>query len=381
MQNKTTFIPRIEALRGVAALTVVACHVCGKLSAIPPSGWFDGVMWQVLFAISNGTGAVVTFFVLSGFVLARSLDGNRDPVRFFRNRIFRLFPAAMTVVALLTVLHWKFGISVGYEASFDPTNVILNLLLVKSDINNVMWSMTVECAATPLILMSVWLFKEQGEPALWYLIGFLAALSSWGPYAHLLGGFTTLAPLYAFVVGVLLHFQAARVAAWIDKRAANVAVIAAMVMFCFCGTRNQSALVLILECLSAAIWVVLIAQRPAMILFEPLDLGVVKFYGKISYSFYLLHPLAIDFAFRIFHPMELNSFGVPLSVTVIFATLVSILLATPLAYFMWRYVEVPFIRYGTRFGKRPALHPSCDTDVRTGPFVERRHVSGRRNLR
>ena len=43
---------------------------------------------------------------------------NSDPVRFFRNRLFRLFPAAMGVIALLTALHWQFGIFTGYEASF-----------------------------------------------------------------------------------------------------------------------------------------------------------------------------------------------------------------------------------------------------------------------
>jgi Acyltransferase family len=101
--SKTDFLPRIESLPGVAAL--------------------NGLAFRTIAALSNGVGAVVTFFVLSGFVLARSLDGNSDPVRFFRNRVFRLFPAAMAVVALLTPLHWQFGLFVGYEASFDPLTV------------------------------------------------------------------------------------------------------------------------------------------------------------------------------------------------------------------------------------------------------------------
>jgi peptidoglycan/LPS O-acetylase OafA/YrhL len=90
----------------------------------------------------------------------------------------------MAVVALLTALHWQFGLFVGYEASFDPLDVILNLLMIRSDINGVMWSMTVECAATPLILLSVWLFRTHGERPLWGLIAVLLALSSWRPYVH-----------------------------------------------------------------------------------------------------------------------------------------------------------------------------------------------------
>jgi peptidoglycan/LPS O-acetylase OafA/YrhL len=69
------FFPRIEFLRGVAALTVVRDHVHGQLSASPAHGWFDGFAFQILVIVSNGVGGVVTFFVLSGFVLARSLDG------------------------------------------------------------------------------------------------------------------------------------------------------------------------------------------------------------------------------------------------------------------------------------------------------------------
>ncbi len=202
------FLPRIESLRGVAALSVVGYHVASLMSDSPPRGVADAVIYRVLSSALNGTGAVVAFFVISGFVLARSLDTNPDPIRFVRNRVFRLFPAAAAVVALMAFLHWKFGIYVGYEANFSPANVILNMLLIKSDINGPMWSMTVECAATPLIWSSVWLFKRHGEQALWVVVAVLFALSFWGPYVNLLGGVTNLTPMHAFVVGCLVHFRA-----------------------------------------------------------------------------------------------------------------------------------------------------------------------------
>jgi peptidoglycan/LPS O-acetylase OafA/YrhL len=336
---------------------VVGYHVYGQLSGGQLYGWFDGLALRTISAISNGFGAVVTFFVLSGFVLARSLDGNPDPVRFFRNRVFRLFPAAMAVVVLLTALHWKFGLFIGYEAGFDPLDVILNLLMIRSDINGVMWSLTVECVATPLILLSVWLLRKQGERPLWLLIAVLVALSSWGPYVHLLGGFANLAPLYAFVVGVLLHFRGARMTSLVRPRLAAFTGIAAIALFWFCGSRTQSALIILLECLSAATLIGLITWHPATGLFKPLDFALVRFYGRISYSFYLLHPLGILFAFRILEPLTLNARGLPLSITIIFVTLVSILLTTPLAYLSWRLIEMPCIRCGRLFGKRPTLLP------------------------
>jgi hypothetical protein len=70
--KKLEFLPRIERLGGIAALTMDGYRVHGQLSASRGRGWFNGFAFRVVAAVSNGLGAVVTFFVLSGFVLARS---------------------------------------------------------------------------------------------------------------------------------------------------------------------------------------------------------------------------------------------------------------------------------------------------------------------
>jgi exopolysaccharide production protein ExoZ len=341
------FLPRIESMRGIAALTVVGFHVSNQFSAGPAFGWADGFAFWMLTALLNGFGAVVIFFVLSGFVLARSLDANSNPARFFRNRVFRLFPAAMFTVTLLTVLHWRFGFYVGDEASFDALNVVLNLLMIKSDINRVMWSMTVECVATPLILLSVWLFHKHGERPLWILVVVLIGLSPIGQYSHLLGGYTTLGPLYAFVVGVLIHFRGAQIASLIGPRLRTASIIA-IAIFCFCGTRTQSALVVMLECLSAATLVILIAYRPMAGLFDPLDFQLSRFCGKISYSFYLLHLLGISFAARALALVDFPLSALPIFASTIVLSLLSILITTPVAYLSWRFVEVPAINFAKR---------------------------------
>jgi peptidoglycan/LPS O-acetylase OafA/YrhL len=349
------FLPRIESLRGIAALTVVGCHVSGQLLALTTYGWLDGFASQLIAAFSNGTAAVVVFFVLSGFVLARSLDSNSDPLRFFRSRVFRLFPAAIAVVALLSLLHWQFGLLVGFAASFDPLNVILNSLMIRSDINGVMWSMTVECAATPLILLSVWLCKKQDDRLLWGLIAVLFGLSFWGPYVHLLGGFTNLAAFYAFVVGVLIHFHGARTALLVGPRLATATAFAAIGVFVLCGASKQTAPIMALECLSASILIMLIARRPDISLFKPFDFEVVRFYGRISYSLYLLHPLGILFAFRAIDPTTLHGWGMPLSLTIIFTTLTAVMFVTPAAWLIWRFVEMPAISVGRNLGRQPKL--------------------------
>ena len=345
------FLPSIEALRGVAALTVVGYHVAPIMSESAPRGALDAFIYRVLSAALNGRGAVVAFFVISDFVLARSLDDNPDAMRFVRNRIFRLFPAAAAVVALFAALHWRFGLYVGYEGDFSPGNVLLNMLLIRSDINGPMWSMTVECVATPLILASVWLYKRRGDAALWTLIAVLFALSFWGPYVHLLGGVTDLTPLHAFVVGCLVHFRGQRVASAIGRNAAPAAALS-IVVFCFCGSRHQSAIVMMLECLSAAVFIVLLVWQPPLALFKPLETKVALFFGAVSYSFYLLHLLGISFAIRLLDPLGLYAGGMAISAVVVLTTGVAILLTTPAAWLSRRWIEIPAVEFGKGLSRR-----------------------------
>jgi peptidoglycan/LPS O-acetylase OafA/YrhL len=241
-----------------------------------------------------------------------------------------------------------------YEGDFSPGNVVLNMLMIRTDINAVMWSMKVECVATPLILLSARLLQGNGAPRLWAIIAILFGLSFWGPYVHVLGDASNLAPLYAFIVGVLVQHYGDRIASAMRPSLATAAALLSIIIFCFCGTRKQTAPILLLECLSAASLIMLVAWRPVG-LFRPLDFGVVRFYGRISYSFYLLHVLGILFASQILSLTNFPLFELPISATTVILTVLSILITTPAAYLSWKFIETPAIRFGKSFGKHPAL--------------------------
>lgn len=337
------FLPRIESLRGLAALMVVGYHVWDMFSDTPATG-LGAAAFYALKGMTNGVGAVVAFFVISGFVLARSLDRNDDPIRFFRNRVLRLLPAAAFVVALLSALHFQFGIYVGYEASFDPVNILLNMVMIKSDINGPMWSMTVECFAAPLIFGACLLVKSRGVRSLLIPSVLLFGLSFVGQYVHLLGDRTSLAPLYAFAAGIFIHFRGTELAARLSPRWVTGAAIFSIIAFCVCGLGGrQAALVLAGDCLSAAILVALIISFPTAAVFRPLDFKIIRFYGRISYSLYLLHMLGIGAAFRIFQTLGFDSFALPPFAGALVTTGLAIVCTTPLAYLSWRFVERPFL--------------------------------------
>ena len=325
--GQLAFLPRLESLRGIAAVSVVGYHVFGN--------YIDTSV--------TGMAPVVMFFVLSGFVLARSLANDPNTVRFLLHRVFRLVPAAASTVLLFTLLYSQFGFLVGDDARFDLLNVVLNALMIRHDINGVMWSMTVECVATPLILASVWVFERWGLRPLAVLICVLFGLSFIGPYAHLLGGFTNLAPLYAFVVGVLLHFKGQLIAEKLTRSTDWLLALAAIALFAICASRKQTAPLIALECASSALLVLLVAFRPSVRLFRILDLFIVRFFGRISYSFYLLHPIGIVLAVRSVEVSGLMAIAA--------ATVLAIIITTPIAWLSWRYIEKPFILLRNRLDR------------------------------
>ena len=320
------FLPRLEALRGVAAVSVVGYHV-------------TAIYWDI---IATGLIAVVMFFVLSGFVLARSLQQNPSPAAFFRSRFFRLFPPAAATVLLLAALYWLFGFWVGFRGEFDPFNVLLNALMIKSDINGVMWSMTVECAATPVILGSFWALGVFGPTPLIIACLILVGLSFWGPYVHLLGGFTNLAPLYGFVIGVLVCCQQRDFLQRLSLRVVYMLTAGAIALMFFCGVKKQTAPVILLEVIGSAWIIAAIAFGPSNPVFRLLDLRIVRFYGRISYSFYLLHPIGISIATKWLAPLALQ----PTITSGALTTVLAVLCTTPLAWASWRAIEAPSKRLG-----------------------------------
>jgi peptidoglycan/LPS O-acetylase OafA/YrhL len=332
------FIPRLESLRGIAAVLVGFYHCgCLFLPFPPPAP-------AIYFGFGNGMGCVVVFFVISGFVLARSLDRDArpSPLTFFRARAFRLLPASIAVVGLLVILHNQIGFYVGYEGRFDPLNIALNMLLLRSDINGVMWSLTVELAATPLILAATLLYRARGAGPLIAIIAVLFGLSFVGQYRDMIGA--NLAPLYAFVVGVMLHFEGRRLAAIVSERLAPAVAIFGLCLFFAAGLLKQgAALMILMDCIAGAMLVLSIAQWPQLGILKPLDLSVVRFFGRVSYSFYLLHPLSTIPALRALAPIldRLSPMGQALALTA--AT--TLLTAVP-AYLCYRIVEVPGINLG-----------------------------------
>jgi peptidoglycan/LPS O-acetylase OafA/YrhL len=275
-------------------------------------------------------------------VLARSLDRNFSASRFLRGRIFRLFPAAITTVGLFAALFYAFGFVVDRGAAYAPLNILANMAMLHADIDVVMWSMKAELAATPLILVCVWLYRRLGAGTVIAMAVVLFALAFVGQYSQSIGEDTNLAPLFAFPVGILVHFKGETVARRLRPRAALLGILGSVAVFCGCAFFKPSGTwTLLVQCLSAATLVMLIAYRPEVPLLAVLDARIVRFYGRISYSFYLLHPLTFWATGQLTAWLLNGVDGLPLTVVAVSCVLFSVVAVTPLAYASWRFVELP----------------------------------------
>jgi len=248
--SPSQFIPRIESMRGIAALTVALMHVSSSFVDLPGCSVLDRAGLFAIQALSNGYGAVVAFFVISGFVLARSLDRNFDIVRFVIARVFRLYPAAIATVAIFAAVYYCFDFSLYPKASFAPLNVLANMLIFRADIDVVMWSMKAEVAATPLIILCVWLFRRYGMWTVIAIAVLLFGLAFVGQFTKSIGDDTNLAPIFAFPVGILVHFRGRDVAAKLMPAAVSVCAIASIAVFCGCSFfKPTGSWILLVQCL------------------------------------------------------------------------------------------------------------------------------------
>ena len=241
------FYPRLEALRGVAALTVAAFHTWQSpwlnsvgqsrnfLSAADEGTLVENLGAVVLRVVGNGYGVVVLFFVISGFVLSGSLvRGPQDLAtgasRFLIARLFRIYPAVFATIAIFAALYWTMAMSINGAAGYSVPGLLRNALLLDTSIDGVMWSLQLELLAIPLIFVTYHAWLRWGAAALIAPFCLLAALSFWGPWTCIIGGLG-LGAIYAFVLGMAAFLVAPRLIERCSPRTATVVLMGASALF------------------------------------------------------------------------------------------------------------------------------------------------------
>jgi peptidoglycan/LPS O-acetylase OafA/YrhL len=315
-------------------------------------------LYAVLF---NGNAALTMFFVLSGFLLFLSLERGHQQIRFagvqfFSMRLLRLFPPIWANLAMFWGLFVYLGVVVVSPTLFKPINLLRNAMLLETSINGVMWTLQLELLAIPLIFGGYFAYRRFGNRSLLILLAALLAVAFSKRWLMRLGfGFAPVVLMHTFIFGMLVPTLGRTIVSRLSQRqaAATMAVATGVFLSIHQFFGYWSTQTLVIEAATGFILAAGIAYRGDLVIFRPLDWKIAHFYGRISYSFYLLHPLSL---IAISHAAVAPwlAMGIPPVVIALFFSLATTLAITPLAYLSYRFVEVPGIRAGVKIAKAVA---------------------------
>ena len=366
------FLVRVESIRGVAALMVTLLHAFLVLNGhwelwlggFPPVNSIQEFMTKSMLTLFNGQAAVTIFFVISGFVLGLSLDRGKSGVvqngtKFIVRRAFRIYPGH--VVAMACTLGYLVFHEVVLQQNgsgwfnhiyHEPVSLViigLNLLLFSNTINPPTWTLTVEMVGALLlpalhfINRRVSRFQSLGVLALLMLVTY--------KFHHVI----SLLWLFAFYLGLMLPSWGPLIASHTSRSlwGTSAAFGSALCVFLFVRTALHGhgtvtpPVVEYAEAFAAAMLLALIIYGRELRCYRVLDLPLVRFYGRISYSLYLYHVLvlyAVSTALFTYVPgAVLMRYPVIFSVMIGAATVVGATICATLSYVS---IEKPGIDLG-----------------------------------
>lgn len=289
----------MEGLRGFAVLLVFLVHYESLLAP-----WIAGdaslrVFTEAVHLIGNS--GVDLFFVLSGYLIYGSLLSRKQAfLHFFSRRLKRIYPAFTAVfalyVALSVLLPAESKIPEGGAALYLLQNYLLlpGLLPIEAMIT-VAWSLSYEVfyyLALPLIMV---VLKLRERTVAWRLIFFLTMAVAFAVYTAMNGGPVR---LLMFVSGIVLHEMLSRSQWRVSGAAGLTALLAGLAAMLLpidepLGTTIKISILFVaflIFCLSCF-------GTPSDWLPRAFSWAPLRWLGNMSYSYYLLHGLALKAGF------------------------------------------------------------------------------------
>jgi peptidoglycan/LPS O-acetylase OafA/YrhL len=191
-------IKELDALRGLAAFGVLFCHYFNHYDHV------FGHVESVPVFFGPGAFGVQLFFILSGFVIFKSLEGKKSIREFFTTRFLRLYPSYwISVLLTFVVVTCLIGLP-GREYSVGTASA--NLLMFQHlfhipNIDGVYWTLQRELAFYCLIGLSFYYLKNVVYfGVVWVLFGLLTAVMD-VPLADVFA----LRESYLFIIGMILY--------------------------------------------------------------------------------------------------------------------------------------------------------------------------------
>lgn len=321
----------LDFLRGFAAVSVLLFHFISVDGLVK----FHSEVLSPLFIWGNR--GVDVFFVISGFVIPYSLWGTgyqvKEFLRYMAKRIIRIAPPAY-ISLLVILLQWFVvdyfikHLAISRVQQLTLPGILGNVffqysLYDKEIINSVFWTLAIEFKFYVFVGLFYNLLFARGRIA-YFLAGF--ALLTIAYFALHLAPFSLYAYAPTFAIGgATLYFK---------KNEIGVR----QYLLILCGFAIASFFTLGLAYAAFAVGTALV------IAFVKIKHAIFAFFGRISYSIYLVHiPVGATVEFLLYKVYQPQSEAGNIAAISI-CTIITILVA----YIFFKLVEIPFVKMGRR---------------------------------
>jgi peptidoglycan/LPS O-acetylase OafA/YrhL len=284
----------LHALRGLAAVIVLLCHIQARIDEGFPQFTFTHIF--------NGSAAVTFFFVLSGLVVGASLAKNgitlSSTAIYAHRRIFRIMPLMLVTVTLggLYLLyvdpHMPVSLNPKSYGEFNLMKFVAGYIGYSLKANPPTWSIFVELVASALIPLMILSGKNIRLIGLTFVACIALSLLPF-EFQHYWNFY-----MISFYLGLSLLWWGKPVAATIAHLPTNLfwLLIAGLftafyVMRLASGAGYGDLWIVYYESILVALLIAVIYYTPERFTF--LSSASFKFLGDISYSLYLTHTLLL----------------------------------------------------------------------------------------
>lgn len=365
------FFDRIQALRALGAVAVAGWHYSGwqlhGVQLLPHAPWaeagvMENVAGRVTLALFTGHGALMMFFVVSGYVLRLALqygpqEAGPAAKRFFVHRLFRIYP----IVIVATLLHlWVAQYYPAISRENGPIDfwfVFKNVALLDVSIHPQLWALQLELLIAPVIFLLYYGERRFGTRFLAGVallttgLSFTSRWALWPPLSE---------HCFAFVIGMLIPAMGrALVSGASPGRTRSLLALSLLFLFAsepIFGLYSQVST--ILQAVGSAILIALTVTRTDLAGLDLLDWPLLQKLGFATGSYYVLHMATFPFANILFARVIPPAWSVAYPALVGPLVLVGWLLAiAPVMWMFYRAIEEPGIALGRRLAPSPHRRP------------------------
>jgi peptidoglycan/LPS O-acetylase OafA/YrhL len=332
-----TFIAPIQGLRGLSALSVYFFHVYDMSRK---QGFFPHSIAWASPIFKSGAHGVEIFFMISGFLITGSLINHADARRFLIDRCIRIYPVFLVIQAILFAAESLAGFKEfsGITVSGWFTLWIENSLFLPGIFD------------LPLVQLNAWSLSYE---ALFYLIAAATWVIAvrWGKMsARAFAGPVCVFMLWQypvcifFLIGIAVFLWGAVPRLRVPSLASVPLLVVTLYLLALSVEHPYLKFVAALPGLLAFCSVV----RGTGALARLASTRTLMYFGSISYSFYLWHPV-VTFPLKVIFAREADRLGQGLAMSLFGAF--GFIGTIVIAHFSHEYLEVR----ASRLLKRPFM--------------------------